>query len=129
MKPGTLCVNDTLLKLFLGHISDTMTFFGRPENETIGDSNQFLRYNFCVTVKCVAQDLKGQEDRISKVCSFFNTMTMIFLSLNSLVGSEKASLFVLATLDSRGGVAARGRNKAHCSTESLIVLLLQVLTF
>ena len=66
MKPGTLVNREALRKIFLAHISDTMAFFARPENETIGDSNQFLRYNFCVTVKCVAQDLRGQEDRISK---------------------------------------------------------------
>lgn len=66
MKPATLCSNDALRKLFIAHISDTMAFFARPENETIGDSNQFLRYNFCVTVKSVAQDLRGQEDRIAK---------------------------------------------------------------
>ena len=119
MKPGTLCSNETLRKLFLTHITDTMQFFGRPENETIGDSNQFLRYNFCVTVKSVAQDLRGQEDRISNVRATTECLWRCHFGSHMCAGSPKAGVHLLAALDNWRGATPGGRHQADSGARTV----------
>jgi hypothetical protein len=66
MQPGTLRSHEYLRKRLFEHVTELVQFFNRPENECIVDSNQFLRLNFCVVVRCIAQDLGGMEELFDK---------------------------------------------------------------
>src|SRR4051812_48495327 len=60
MKPGTLVESETLRKIYLAHIQESLAFLNlQTVTEFIWDNLQFLRYNFCVTVRCVGQDLQN----------------------------------------------------------------------
>jgi hypothetical protein len=56
-----------LRKALFAFIAEAMQFFVRPENESLIDTNQFLRCNVCVIIRATAQDLGGDDALIDRV--------------------------------------------------------------
>ena len=66
MKRGTLLENDALRNHCVGYIQETSLYLS-TWSEFIWDNLQFLRYNFCVIVRSIAQELQFQDHLFDKV--------------------------------------------------------------
>eukprot|EP01114_Cavostelium_apophysatum_P016622 TRINITY_DN4773_c0_g1_i3.p1 TRINITY_DN4773_c0_g1~~TRINITY_DN4773_c0_g1_i3.p1 ORF type:complete len:1182 (-),score=328.56 TRINITY_DN4773_c0_g1_i3:44-3589(-) len=66
MTSGTLAKNEVVRRNFVLYLQETCQYLSQPEYEFIWDSLQFLRYHFCIIVRCVGQELQFVPDLLDK---------------------------------------------------------------